>query len=173
MKRSTKRSKSDDEDSDFQGEDPIKKTSIVLSSRIPLSNIQKANRSLGISAVSSSFKMPLFANGERPVGCVRAGTILGSTRRGSSVYIPLYDPEDPDAILLYTPPKDSTTFVPTFSLLPNSNQTVKNVHVMVDPKLARVLRPHQIEGVKFLYECVTGAKKENAYGCIMADGDFN
>jgi len=32
-----------------------------------------------------------------------------------------------------------------------------------------VLRPHQREGVKFMYECVTGKRIENAYGCIMAD----
>lgn len=43
------------------------------------------------------------------------------------------------------------------------------VHVVVDPILCNVLRPHQREGVKFMYECVTGKRIENAYGCIMAD----
>ena len=33
----------------------------------------------------------------------------------------------------------------------------------------QVLRPHQREGVKFMYDCVTGAKIEDAHGCIMAD----
>ena len=32
-----------------------------------------------------------------------------------------------------------------------------------------MLRPHQREGVKFMYDCVTGIKIEGAYGCIMAD----
>lgn len=32
-----------------------------------------------------------------------------------------------------------------------------------------MLRPHQREGVKFMYECVTGKRIEDAYGCIMAD----
>jgi DNA repair and recombination RAD54-like protein len=41
--------------------------------------------------------------------------------------------------------------------------------VVVDPILARVLRPHQILGVKFLYDCTTGQVAENAFGCIMAD----
>jgi DNA repair and recombination RAD54-like protein len=43
------------------------------------------------------------------------------------------------------------------------------VPVVIDPKLAKVLRPHQIEGVKFMYRCVTGMIDEKANGCIMAD----
>jgi DNA repair and recombination RAD54-like protein len=43
------------------------------------------------------------------------------------------------------------------------------VPVVIDPRLAKVLRPHQIEGVKFLYRCTTGLIDEKAYGCIMAD----
>lgn len=43
------------------------------------------------------------------------------------------------------------------------------VHVVVDPMLTKILRPHQREGVKFMYDCVTGKRIENAYGCIMAD----
>ncbi|KAL2179490.1 P-loop containing nucleoside triphosphate hydrolase protein [Thermothelomyces heterothallicus CBS 202.75] len=43
------------------------------------------------------------------------------------------------------------------------------VPVVIDPKLAKVLRPHQIEGVKFMYRCVTGMIDEKAHGCIMAD----
>lgn len=39
----------------------------------------------------------------------------------------------------------------------------------MDPLLCNILRPHQREGVKFMYECVTGKRIEGAYGCIMAD----
>ena len=45
----------------------------------------------------------------------------------------------------------------------------KTVAVVIDPRLAKVLRPHQIEGVKFLYRCTTGLIDEKANGCIMAD----
>lgn len=41
--------------------------------------------------------------------------------------------------------------------------------MVVDPVLCNILRPHQREGVKFMYECVTGKRIEDAYGCIMAD----
>ncbi|RMZ87538.1 hypothetical protein DV736_g5229, partial [Chaetothyriales sp. CBS 134916] len=43
------------------------------------------------------------------------------------------------------------------------------VPVVIDPRLAKVLRPHQVEGVKFLYKCTTGMIEERAKGCIMAD----
>ncbi|TKA30417.1 DNA repair protein rhp54 [Salinomyces thailandicus] len=43
------------------------------------------------------------------------------------------------------------------------------VPVVIDPRLTKVLRPHQVEGVKFLYRCSTGLIDENAHGCIMAD----
>ena len=32
-----------------------------------------------------------------------------------------------------------------------------------------MLRPHQREGVKFMYDCVTGARVQDYHGCIMAD----
>lgn len=43
------------------------------------------------------------------------------------------------------------------------------VHVVVDPLLGSVLRPHQREGVKFMYDCVTGNMIPDYNGCIMAD----
>ncbi|KAI0928410.1 DNA repair protein rhp54 [Taiwanofungus camphoratus] len=46
---------------------------------------------------------------------------------------------------------------------------IDKVAVVIDPRLGKVLRPHQVEGVKFLYNCTTGMMVENQYGCIMAD----
>lgn len=63
----------------------------------------------------------------------------------------------------------------------------KRVPVVIDPILSKILRPHQIEGVRvslpvwehlhgislyfqFLYRCTSGMVVENQYGCIMADG---
>lgn len=44
-----------------------------------------------------------------------------------------------------------------------------NVPVIVDPRLAKILRPHQVAGVKFLYRCTAGLIDARAKGCIMAD----
>ncbi|XP_050423304.1 DNA repair and recombination protein RAD54-like isoform X1 [Adelges cooleyi] len=86
---------------------------------------------------------------------------LGVRRDG--VRRPLHDPTAPDALILYTPPQISA-----HELLKIEKDKVQ-VHVVVDPALSKILRPHQREGVKFMYECVTGVRIENAYGCIMAD----
>ena len=41
--------------------------------------------------------------------------------------------------------------------------------VVVDPMLTRWLRPHQREGVSFMFQCVTGQRVEGGQGCILAD----
>ncbi|KAM6500450.1 DNA repair protein, SNF2 family [Amanita muscaria] len=51
----------------------------------------------------------------------------------------------------------------------DKKQSVEKVPVVIDPRLGKVLRPHQVEGVKFLYKCTTGMVEERQYGCIMAD----
>jgi DNA repair and recombination protein RAD54B len=43
------------------------------------------------------------------------------------------------------------------------------VDVVVDPLLSLRLRPHQREGVKFLYECVMGMRSFNGQGALLAD----
>ncbi|SRR5258708_1890527 len=41
--------------------------------------------------------------------------------------------------------------------------------IVVDPVIAKKLRPHQREGVTFMYECVMGMRKHDGEGCILAD----
>lgn len=43
------------------------------------------------------------------------------------------------------------------------------VPVVVDPVIGNKLRPHQREGVTFMYESVMGMKKHEGHGCILAD----
>ena len=42
------------------------------------------------------------------------------------------------------------------------------VDVVVDPRLSVHLRPHQKEGVVFLYECVSGMREYSGQGAILA-----
>eukprot|EP00761_Pharyngomonas_kirbyi_P009637 gb/GECH01009654.1/.p1 GENE.gb/GECH01009654.1/~~gb/GECH01009654.1/.p1 ORF type:complete len:914 (+),score=151.79 gb/GECH01009654.1/:1-2742(+) len=50
------------------------------------------------------------------------------------------------------------------------NGSTKGSHdVWVDPKIGKYLRPHQIEGVQFMYECVLGQRNYNGNGCLLAD----
>ncbi|KAG8905608.1 helicase, partial [Tulasnella sp. 417] len=74
---------------------------------------------------------------------------------------PRHDPNAPDAIVMKEP-----------SAVHGARHNKKNapvVPVVIDPKLARHLRPHQVDGVKFLYESVMGMRKHEGYGCILAD----
>lgn len=41
---------------------------------------------------------------------------------------------------------------------------IKKVAVVIDPVVGTKLRPHQVEGVKFLYRCTTGMTDETAFG---------
>ncbi|KAI9190170.1 DNA-dependent ATPase protein rad54 [Blastocladiella emersonii ATCC 22665] len=76
---------------------------------------------------------------------------------------PLHDPEADGALVLWHP----------LELTAEEQTKVKEedrpVHVVVDPRLSRILRPHQIDGVIFMYRCVTGVQVPNVQGCIMAD----
>lgn len=75
---------------------------------------------------------------------------------------PLHDPKAPNSVVLFTPPEYDEEFKKT-----RKDEIL--VHVVVDPVLSRVLRPHQREGVQFMYDCVTGVKIPDYYGCILAD----
>lgn len=52
---------------------------------------------------------------------------------------------------------------------PDSASKFPDVPVVIDPRLAKILRPHQVAGVKFLYRCTSGLMDARAKGCIMAD----
>nr|CDQ05062.2 BMA-RAD-54 [Brugia malayi] len=84
--------------------------------------------------------------------------------RHSTVRCALFDPYSEGALVLFTPPELSA-----HDALKLDTTNKQKVHVVVDPTLSAVLRPHQREGVKFMYDCVTGVRIPSAHGCIMAD----
>ncbi|KAJ3185319.1 DNA-dependent ATPase protein rad54 [Gaertneriomyces sp. JEL0708] len=148
--------------------------------RVPLSpklNVQKplGSRATGLvpnrQVLTQRFKVPTFVSGKPDcAGGVRVGSTLGTRPRVNVYKGPLHDPETEGAIVLHTPkalsPTEQLEALKSTALGANLKP---EVHVVIDPRLANILRPHQIEGVRFLYNCVTGKTVENAYGCIMAD----
>ncbi|XP_050568202.1 DNA repair and recombination protein RAD54-like isoform X1 [Cygnus atratus] len=108
------------------------------------------------SILSKPFRIPI-PNYKGPTG-LRA---LGIKRAG--LRSPLHDPFEEGALVLYEPP-----LLSAHEQLKIDKDKVP-VHVVVDPVLSRVLRPHQREGVKFLWECVTSRRIPGSHGCIMAD----
>jgi len=128
--------------------------------RSPLADIPTNNsphEALIKRLLHKPFKVPI----KNYVPCAGHGRSLGVKRQGARQ--PLHDPAEEGALVLYTPPELSEHDKMT------TNKENVPVHVVVDPLLCKVLRPHQREGVKFMYDCVTGVKIENSYGCIMAD----
>lgn len=77
----------------------------------------------------------------------------GAIRRKVKIQGPRHNPEAEGAIVMPRP-KSSTKGI---------------VDVVVDPLLSQYLRPHQKEGVKFLYECVMGMRNYQGRGAILAD----
>lgn len=146
------------------------------------------------AAFRQRFAVPLVSKNTGEYNPFRPPPTLGLRRGAVLVAKPLHDPGGEFAIVLYDPTiDDKPTTVEEVEKLSQSQEVAKvdvpimhksladilglkkqvaghpKIPVVIDPRLAKVLRPHQVEGVKFLYRCVTGLIDEKANGCIMAD----
>ncbi|EKM54084.1 uncharacterized protein PHACADRAFT_29344 [Phanerochaete carnosa HHB-10118-sp] len=74
---------------------------------------------------------------------------------------PSHDPDAPGAVVMKSPD--------TAHIAKYNKKNAPVVPVVIDPIIARKLRPHQIEGVKFMYECVMAMQGHDGRGCILAD----
>ncbi|PUU83672.1 SNF2 family N-terminal domain-domain-containing protein [Tuber borchii] len=92
----------------------------------------------------SKFKTPLLNS-----------TVMEKTY--SKVPTPRHDPKAEGALVM---PRPSEKSVPAGKVI---------VDVVVDPFISHSLRPHQREGVTFLYEAVMGLKPFDGQGAILAD----
>jgi DNA repair and recombination RAD54-like protein len=140
------------------------------------------------------FAVPLIKKDENAYNAFRPPPLLGLRQGKAFVAKPLHDPSGEFAIVLYDPTIDDKSTQAIEKKTEEQQETVKldvplvhksladilglkkkvvderpKVPVVIDPRLAKVLRPHQVEGVKFLYRAVTGMIDPNANGCIMAD----
>lgn len=140
------------------------------------------------------FAVPLINKDAGSYNSFRPAPTLGMRKGVVFVAKPLHDPSGEFAIVLYDPTiddKPKTTEevenVAEDGEKPKLDEPIMHksladilglkkqvedhpkIPVVIDPRLAKVLRPHQVEGVKFLYRCTTGMIDEKANGCIMAD----
>ncbi|KAF2232343.1 putative dsDNA-dependent ATPase Rad54 [Viridothelium virens] len=139
------------------------------------------------------FNIPLINKDTSTFG-QRPAPLLGMRQGAVFIAKPLHDPSGEFAIVLYDPTIDNRPNVEGEEEKKEEEKEVVKVDepivhksladilglkkkveerpkvpVVIDPRLAKVLRPHQVEGVKFLYKCTTGMVDERAQGCIMAD----
>lgn len=141
------------------------------------------------------FSVPLINKEVGGYNPNRPPPTLGLRQGATFISKPLHDPAGEFAIVLYDPTIDDVPkTIEEAKKVESSQDAVKvdeplvhksladilgikkkvedvrpKVPVVIDPKLSKVLRPHQIEGVKFMYRAVTGMIDERANGCIMAD----
>ncbi|KAH8668458.1 DNA repair protein rhp54 [Xylariales sp. PMI_506] len=142
-----------------------------------------------------AFSIPFINKNTSAYNPNRPPPTLGLRQGAVFVAKPLHDPSGEFAIVLYDPTIDDKPKVEPKNEQPAEEKLetkidaplvhkslaeilgikkkVEGEHprvpVVIDPRLAKVLRPHQIEGVRFMYKCVTGGIDEKANGCIMAD----
>ncbi|KAF1737038.1 DNA repair protein rhp54 [Beauveria bassiana] len=145
-----------------------------------------------------AFSLPLKDKSSAHYSSSRPPPTLGLRRGAVFVAKPLHDPSGEFAIVLYDPtiddkPKaveqpapvdeneqqenirqlDSPLVHKSLTEILGIKKTVEKEHprvpVVLDPRLTKILRPHQVEGVKFMYRCVSGLIDTKANGCIMAD----
>jgi DNA repair and recombination RAD54-like protein len=147
------------------------------------------------TAFRARFAVPLKNKDPTAYNSVRPPPLLGLRRGQVFIAKPLHDPSGEFAIVLYDPTvddkpkpiedgdKSEEPVVKTKLDEPLMHKSLADilgikkvvsderprVPVVIDPRLAKVLRPHQVEGVKFLYRATTGLIDEKAEGCIMAD----
>ncbi|XP_031155038.1 DNA repair and recombination protein RAD54B [Sander lucioperca] len=74
---------------------------------------------------------------------------------------PRHDPLAPGALVMPRPSANHQWS--------NNKLGLPVVDVVVDPYLTAQLRPHQRDGLLFLYECVMGLRAMGRYGAILAD----
>eukprot|EP00798_Chlamydomonas_sp_ICE-L_P002367 gene2367-8676_t len=86
---------------------------------------------------------------------------LGGSEQPAAAVRGLHDPLAENALLL-----NADQWNAGKGLLANGRGVCP---VVVDPFLTRHLRPHQREGVQFMYSCCLGMKDERFNGCILAD----
>lgn len=140
------------------------------------------------------FAVPLINKDAGGYNPFRPAPTLGMRKGAVFVAKPLHDPSGEFAIVLFDPTVDDKPTTVEEEVKQSQDENIPKldvpimhrsladilglkkkveehpkVPVVIDPRLAKVLRPHQVEGVKFLYRCVTGLIDAKANGCIMAD----
>ncbi len=140
------------------------------------------------------FAVPLINKNAGGYNPFRPAPTLGMRKGAVFVAKPLHDPSGEFAIVLFDPTIDDKPATVEEEIKQSQDDNIPKldvpimhrsladilglkkeveehpkVPVVIDPRLAKVLRPHQVEGVKFLYRCVTGLIDTKANGCIMAD----
>lgn len=145
---------------------------ILVMSRIPEENFKSgkcflptasgpsSTASVKTKDVSRPFVNPQLSNpstGNNSAKFQKTGAISDSVEP----ITPRHDATAPNALVMPRPSQDHQWY--------HNKGQLPVVDVVVDPYITRHMRPHQRDGVIFLYECVLGMRDFNGCGAILAD----
>ncbi len=155
------------DDADFASEDrpPLAERDV---NKYPVYKVKDKN-----ATFRQRFSVPLIDKKVDSYNACRPAPALGMRRCATFVAKPLHDPSGEFAIVLYDPTVDDATVKAQEAQKPENDSSVTKVDeplmhksladilglkkkvedrprvpVVIDPRLAKVLRPHQVEGVK-------------------------
>ncbi|NXO00765.1 RA54B protein, partial [Rhinopomastus cyanomelas] len=111
-----------------------------------------------VTATLSQSNMKPFC---KPFKSVCQPSTKENTLKDLQGYKPRHDPSAPNSLVM---PKPNASHQWKFN-----KPGLPVVDVVVDPYIANNLRPHQKEGIIFLYECVMGMRVSSRFGAILAD----
>lgn len=162
-------------DQDGNGSDDGEFVKDAGEKRTPLGNLEK-NKAFPVfkpkdkeTMFRQRFAVPLIDKNAGGYNAQRPAPALGMRKRAGFIARPLHDPSGEFAIVLYDPTVDDKKVeiteengevkIETVSKIHRSladilginkdaKEEVPKVPVVIDPRLAKVLRPHQVEGVK-------------------------
>ena len=87
------------------------------------------------------------------------GSFYGTAAKRPAPGCPLHDPKAPNALVLCNPGDARLAAAGTPCTIP----------VVVDPHVGGKMRPHQREGVQFMFEAVMGMRDPQHRGCMLCD----
>jgi hypothetical protein len=116
------------------------------------------------AAAGAAFAKPAAAAAAAPFRAVAAATAAGSAAAAAPnprLAQPLHDPSAPGALVLCA--AGDARFAPP------GRPGGAACAVVVDPHIVARLRPHQREGVAFMFKALSGATAPQHAGCLLAD----
>ncbi|KAL6950121.1 hypothetical protein ACO0QE_000796 [Hanseniaspora vineae] len=150
-----------------EGPIPVSKNCSTTSTinKRPLSSLKDASTSSNSSQepvkkqrVYSKFQNPLIVRPLTPVGDKDQNGLDSTLARSNKQNKP-----NTKASPLHNPLEIEN------ALVMNNKDPDVCTDVVVDPLIGSLLRPHQREGVKFMYDCIMQVKSPDISGCLLAD----
>lgn len=124
----------------------------LFSSKVSSSSSLANQEPMKKPRVYSKFQNPLLVRPLSPLGSKDQNSLDLPQTKPKSKANPLHNPSEIENALVM-----------------NNRDPEECTDVVVDPLLGSLLRPHQREGVKFMYDCIMQVKSPDISGCLLAD----